>query len=410
MRERRLDRRRELQRVVVLRHDHGDVGPHFALHEPAGAQEIERALHGFAQELADRLHGLRREALGLDGRDARALKERAKHRVVLSSQRRDACRGSLRPGWGRAYLGSRLHRRLRPHGLWPHRGLRPHHGLRLRRGVWPHCRFWLRCGFRLGYGRSERREDLRAVIGNGGPRTRLAGREQPKQLVEAAGRKLRRRCRLLGKEIWWQKIGRARTFGPEQVVDARLWRANAGERIVGIRNTRRLSRRSRWLNGWLRRSPARRRRCGGRQEISEWVERAGRSRRRARRRRQWPAARAHGHLEDVVANLDLIPIPEPRLAARAQRPPVDDDRILRAGVGDEVAAGLEGDRGVRARDEPLGIGEDQRVDLPSPDVPPGFLEADQQLPVQWPPLEGDRANRQHSAYLSYLSGTNPRAA
>jgi len=44
---------------------------------PRRAQEIERALHRFAQEACDCLHRFGREALRLDARDARALQEGA---------------------------------------------------------------------------------------------------------------------------------------------------------------------------------------------------------------------------------------------------------------------------------------------------------------------------------------------
>src|SRR5262249_12381734 len=98
------------------------------------------------------------------------------------------------------------------------------------------------------------------------------------------------------------------------------------------------------------------------------------------------------------------------LAARAQRPPVDDDRVLRARVRDEVAAGLERDRRVRARDESLGIGEHQRVDLASPDGPPGFLEAGRQIPVEWPSFKGDRANRQQTPQSSLPSRNESETA
>src|SRR5262249_44209322 len=106
--------------------------------------------------------------------------------------------------------------------------------------------------------------------------------------------------------------------------------------------------------------------------------------------------RDHGHLQQIVADLDLIAVAEPRLAARAERPSVHDDGVLRTGVRDDVAAGLEGDRGVRARDEAFGVGEHQRVALASPDGAPGALEAGRDLAVEWPPLEGDRADRQHN--------------
>src|SRR4029453_7259691 len=47
--------------------------------------------------------------------------------------------------------------------------------------------------------------------------------------------------------------------------------------------------------------------------------------------------------------------------------------------------------------------QNQRVALASPDGPAGFLEARHQLAGERPPLEGNRTDRQHSAYLS---GTN----
>ena len=112
------------------------------------------------------------------------------------------------------------------------------------------------------------------------------------------------------------------------------------------------------------------------------------------------AGRGHGDLQDVVADLDLIPVAEARLAARAQRAAVDDDRVLRAGVRDEVAAGLEGDRGVRARDEPLGIGSTSVLVSPRPMVPPASSKRAASSRSSGRPLKRDRADRQHSAYLS----------
>ena len=62
VRERGLHGRRELQRVVLDRHDHRDVGADLALDDAAGPQQVQDSLHRLAQELPDRLHGLGREA------------------------------------------------------------------------------------------------------------------------------------------------------------------------------------------------------------------------------------------------------------------------------------------------------------------------------------------------------------
>jgi hypothetical protein len=60
------------------------------------------------------------------------------------------------------------------------------------------------------------------------------------------------------------------------------------------------------------------------------------------------ARRDERYLQDVSTELDLVTVAEPSLAARAQRLPVQDDRILAAVIRDDEAASLERDAGMGA--------------------------------------------------------------
>jgi hypothetical protein len=54
---------RELQRVVLSRHDHRDLGPHFALEGGARHQQFDGTAGRLVKHLADQEHELGREAV-----------------------------------------------------------------------------------------------------------------------------------------------------------------------------------------------------------------------------------------------------------------------------------------------------------------------------------------------------------